>query len=73
MFKKRMGVKGLYSYLRRYREQIDLRQVKPQRIGVDAMSLLYKHKGKTEDILILLHALKQAGHRIFFVFDVPTL
>jgi len=64
-----MGVKGLYSYLRHYREQIDLRQVKPQRIGVDAMSLLYKHKGRTEDILILLHALKQAGHRIFFVFD----
>jgi len=68
-FKTKMGVKGLYSYLRRYREQKDLRQLQPQRIGVDAMSLLYKHRGHTENILILLHALKKAGHRILFVFD----
>jgi len=33
------------------------------------MSLLYKHKGRIEDILILLQSLKQVGHRIFFVFD----
>jgi 5'-3' exonuclease len=64
-----MGVKGLYSYLKQYREIIDVRQVAPQRVGVDAMSLLYKHKGHTENILILLRALKEAGHRIFFVFD----
>ena len=64
-----MGVKGLYSYLKKYRVALDPRQQVPRRIGVDAMSLLYKHRGDTKNILILLHALRQAGHRIIFVFD----
>lgn len=64
-----MGVKGLYNYLRPYRKSIDPRNEESKRIGVDAMSLLYKHKGRIDDILILLQALKQVGHRIFFVFD----
>ena len=33
------------------------------------MSLLYKHRGNTVDILILLQSLREAGHKIFFVFD----
>jgi len=33
------------------------------------MSLLYKHRGDFENILILLQSLQQVGHRIFFVFD----
>jgi len=33
------------------------------------MSLLYKHRGDTEQILILLQSLKEAGHKILFVFD----
>jgi flap endonuclease-1 len=64
-----MGVKGLYTYVKQYRAFIDPRTSPPKRIGIDAMSLLYKHKAHTENILILLHALKQAGHRIIFVFD----
>jgi 5'-3' exonuclease len=64
-----MGVKGLYNYLRPYRESFDPRNEQSKRIGVDAMSLLYKHRGRIDDILILLQSLKQVGHRIFFVFD----
>ena len=64
-----MGVKGLYNYLKQYRNDIDPRQLPPKRIGVDAMSLLYKHRGDFAKILILLQSLREAGHRIFFVFD----
>ena len=64
-----MGVKGLYSYIGKYKVSIDPRNFSPKRIGVDAMSLLYKHKGNFENILILLQSLQQVGHRIFFVFD----
>jgi len=64
-----MGVKGLYNYLKQYRNDIDPRQVNPVRIGVDAMSLLYKHRGDFANILILLQSLKKVGHRILFVFD----
>ena len=64
-----MGVKGLYSYVGKYKTHFDLRTAVSQRIGVDAMSLLYKHKGNTENLLILLRSLQKVGHRIFFVFD----
>jgi 5'-3' exonuclease len=64
-----MGVKGLYTYLKHYRNDIDPRESKPVRIGVDAMSLLYRHKGNTQDILELLKHLLQTGHTVFFVFD----
>lgn len=64
-----MGVKGLYSYLKHYKNYIDPRQVSGKRIGIDAMSLLYRFKGDTKEIVLLLDGLKVAGHKLFFVFD----
>ena len=64
-----MGVKGLYSYLKHYRNYIDPRKIKPMRIGIDAMSLLYRFKCDTKEILHLLSEMRKAGHTIFFVFD----
>ena len=64
-----MGVKGLYSYLKHYRNYIDPRLQAPKRIGIDAMSLLYRFKGDTKEIFNLLGALRGAGHKLFFVFD----
>jgi 5'-3' exonuclease len=64
-----MGVKGLYSYLKHYRNYIDPRLATPKRIGIDAMSLLYRFKGDTKEIFELLGALRVAGHKLFFVFD----
>jgi 5'-3' exonuclease len=64
-----MGVKGLYSYLKHYRNYIDPRQAAPKRIGIDAMSLLYRFKGDTKEIFNLLSELKNVGHKLFFVFD----
>ena len=64
-----MGVKGLYSYLKHYRNYIDPRTVAPKRIGIDAMSLLYRFKGDTKEIFELLGALRATGHKLFFVFD----
>jgi len=64
-----MGVKGLYSYLKHYRNYIDPREMSPKRIGIDAMSLLYRFKGDTKDIIYLLSELKRVGHTLFFVFD----
>ena len=68
-----MGVKGLYSYLKHYRNHIDLDhlplEVGPLRIGIDAMSILYRMKGNTGEIIGLIKGLKSHGHRILFVFD----
>lgn len=64
-----MGVKGLYSYLKHYKNYIDPRLIKPKRIGIDAMSLLYRFKGDTKEILILLNEMRKVGHTLFFVFD----
>jgi flap endonuclease-1 len=65
-----MGIKGLYSYLKHYRDQLVFGdKVEPLRIGVDAMSLLYRYRGNTDDIVALLRSLKGQGHRILFVFD----
>ena len=64
-----MGVKGLYSYLKHYKNYIDPRQISPKRIGIDAMSLLYRFKGDTKEILNLLREMRKVGHTLFFVFD----
>lgn len=64
-----MGVKGLYSYLKHYRNDIDPLVEAPQRIGIDAMSLLYRFRGATGELLNALRALQGAGHILFFVFD----
>jgi len=64
-----MGVKGLYTYLKHYRNDLDPLTVPPCRIGIDAMSILYRYKANTEDILKILRGLKAAGHTLFFVFD----
>ncbi len=39
------------------------------RIGVDAMSILYRFKGDADAILGVVRTLKGQGHRILFVFD----
>lgn len=65
-----MGVKGLYTYLKGYRvEMQDPLKGPPLRIGFDAMSMLYKYKSSYEDMYPLLAAFKAAGHRLLFVFD----
>lgn len=72
-----MGVKGLYTYLKQYRREIypHLRQSGgetdegPLRIGIDAMSMLYKFKAQYKEMYPLLLALKVQGHKLLFVFD----
>jgi 5'-3' exonuclease len=64
-----MGVKGLYSYLRPYRHQVDLQTVSKGVIGVDALSVLYKFRGNTEMILKFLEPFLSLGCTPLFVFD----
>lgn len=69
-----MGVKGLYTYLKHYRVPLLLEEVPAAvssglRIGVDAMSLLYRFKGVTEDILEFLKPFRTGGAVLLFVFD----
>lgn len=67
-----MGVKGLYSYLRKYRRTVlyeAIIKATPLRIGIDAMSMLYKYKSNYSEMYPLLKELKSAGHRLIFVFD----
>ena len=65
-----MGIRGLYSYLKHYRNAFDVRtKTKSLRIGIDAMSFLYRYKEQKEDILSVLRTLKSLGHIVFFIFD----
>ena len=64
-----MGIKGLYSYLKYYRTDIDPFTYRARRIGIDAMSLLYRYRGDTAEIISILRDLRAAGHTLFFVFD----
>jgi len=67
-----MGVKGLYTYVKKYRTERpydSLLKGPPLRIGFDAMSMLYKYKEKYVEIYPILQALHAAGHTLLFVFD----
>jgi 5'-3' exonuclease len=65
-----MGVKGLYTYLKSYRKQLDDPTEEPAlRIGFDAMSMLYSYKSAYEDMYPMLKTFKAKGHRLLFVFD----
>jgi 5'-3' exonuclease len=67
-----MGVKGLYTYLKPYRHELYPQTTpieSPLRIGIDAMSMLYKFKGQYAQMYPLLKALKAQGHTLLFVFD----
>ena len=65
-----MGVKGLYSYLRGYRKQVNVNTLEGvQSIGVDGLSVLYKFRGNGDRILHFLKPFKDKGIKILFVFD----
>lgn len=65
-----MGVKGLYSYLRGYRKQVNVNTLDGvQSIGVDGLSILYKFRGNAERILQFLKPFRDKDIKILFVFD----
>ena len=66
-----MGIRGLYTYLKYYRKAFDLKDNKKPllRIGIDAMSFLYRYRENTEEINLCLNTLKAQGHKILFIFD----
>jgi 5'-3' exonuclease len=65
-----MGVKGLYTYLRPYRHELDIGSIPSKSVlGVDALSLLYKFRANTEMILKFLEPFQRLECKILFVFD----
>lgn len=67
-----MGVKGLYTYVKKYRTErpyTSLLKGPPLRIGFDAMSMLYKYKERYAEMYPVLEALHAAGHTLLFIFD----
>jgi len=64
-----MGVKGLYTYVKQYRRPLIPDTVSPVKIGVDAMSLIYKYKSDYKLLYPYIKILKDKGHRMIFVFD----
>lgn len=69
-----MGIRGLYTYLKHYRTSFDLRtppasNTTSLRIGIDAMSFLYRYREQKEDILSVLRTLKEFNYKLLFVFD----
>ena len=64
-----MGVKGLYTYMKPYRRSIIPDMCEPIRIGIDAMSLIYKYKSEYKQLYPYIQILKDKGHLMIFVFD----
>lgn len=62
-----MGVKGLYSYLRPYRHIPS--HEKSCAVGIDALSVLYKYRGKLEEIFTLIRSLQEKNYTFHVVFD----
>jgi 5'-3' exonuclease len=62
-----MGVKGLYSYLRPYRNSPQLEETFC--IGIDVLSVLYKFRGDLEKITIFLDTFLSQGFTFTAVFD----
>jgi 5'-3' exonuclease len=66
---RNMGVKGLYTYVKPYRRSIIPDMCEPARIGVDAMSLIYKYKSEYKQLYPYIQLMKDKGHKMIFVFD----
>jgi len=63
-----MGVYGFYNYTKQFQKPVDYTNTSIQfRIGIDALSLLYKYRG---DITKIFECLKPIlNHKLLFVFD----
>ena len=62
-----MGVKGLYSYLKPHRRTPS--HINACAVGIDALSVLYKYRGKLEEIFTLIRSLQEKGYTFQVVFD----
>ena len=63
-----MGVYGFYNYTKQFQKTVDYTNISVKyRIGIDALSLLYKYRG---DISKIFECLKPIlNHNLLFVFD----
>ena len=63
-----MGVYGFYNYTKKFQKTVDYTSISVKyRIGIDALSLLYKYRG---DISKIFECLKPIlNHNLLFVFD----
>ena len=63
-----MGVYGFYNYTKQFQKTVDYTNISVKyRIGIDALSLLYKYRG---DISKIFECLKPIlNHKLLFVFD----
>jgi 5'-3' exonuclease len=63
-----MGVYGFYNYTRQFQKPVDYTNTSIQfRIGIDALSLLYKYRGNISKIFECLKPI--LNHKLLFVFD----
>lgn len=60
-----MGVKGFYHYSKPYQKNLDL--TNEYRVGIDALSLLYKFRGDLKKIFDFLKPI--LNQKLLFVFD----
>jgi 5'-3' exonuclease len=64
-----MGVRGFLSYVKKKVKLINTLESEPQRIGVDAHSLLYVWQDDIKGFINFLQAFQATGHTLVFVFD----
>ncbi len=64
-----MGIPGLWSYLRTKLPKLLIQTEQPEKIGIDAHSLLYFWKADVDEFRRFIRTLKGAGHQLYFVFD----
>ena len=63
-----MGVYGFYNYTKQFQKTVDYTNISVKyRIGIDALSLLYKYRGNISKIFECLKPI--LNHNLLFVFD----
>lgn len=64
-----MGVRGLFSYVKKRIPTILPHEVEPIRIGIDAHGLLYLWQDDLDSLKNMIQYFKEANHECIFVFD----
>lgn len=64
-----MGIRGVWTNLRKLFKQVDPLLIPPLHIGIDMFSLVYTHRTNLKELLELLTRWSSVGHQITCIWD----
>jgi 5'-3' exonuclease len=64
-----MGIKGFYSYVKKYSQIVQPENYRKKRIGIDTYALLYKFQEDTKECLKILETLLEQENKLYLYVD----